>query len=466
MSELLLARSAGLVVEGAPVAPDDLHAQFDLLIASGGGEAIWPDPASGRTASGSALRPAPHQIWFASTDATAPSQHAHQAGLATLTQLLDQDEASNLTLFHWFDSLRGRIAGAFGPPGTQVILAPSIASARDLARAIAWSVHGGPAREISAGGAETHNMGETTDIPLREPDGRPRETCEINFDALLAARSLSSPLLLHVLDQSRSGLPGLTRAGADLIAQERAAITLIDASEMRTAPDCLRWDLEVGRLVLISGSTFLSGHASSAAVLVPACLSARLTHAAPAHLIADAAAQDMPPEWRDMFCAKGAARLNIGLGLRWSAALAELDRYLQTPLPLREAILDLFSRKVRARLSRCGLVGRIEQGRSGVTPLILNEASFADAQCLREALATPTDCVGDAVCHVGAPMELSKGLVALPLSASAPMVSDVAGRIARGVTFDRAFAPIQRDIDTLFEKLERVWGQTDAIQGF
>jgi hypothetical protein len=38
------------------------------------------------------------------------------------------------------------------------------------------------------------------------------------------------------------------------------------------------------------------------------------------------------------------------------------------------------------------------------------------------------------------------------------MVSDVAGRIARGVSFDRAFAPIQRDIDTLFDKLERVWG--------
>ena len=38
------------------------------------------------------------------------------------------------------------------------------------------------------------------------------------------------------------------------------------------------------------------------------------------------------------------------------------------------------------------------------------------------------------------------------------MVSDVADRIAKGVTFERAFAPIQRDIDTLFAKLERVRG--------
>lgn len=458
MSELLLARSAGLLIEGAPVVPDDLHSQFDLLIASGGGEAIWPDPATGRTASGSLLRPAPHEIWFASTDATAPSQHAHQAGFATLAQLLDRDETSSLTLTHLFDDLRTRIAATFGPPGTKVILAPSIASARDLARAIAFSVYGGEAREISAGGAESHTMGETTDIALRDADGRPRETCEVNFDAFEASRSLSSPLLVHVLDQSRSGLTGLTRAGADLIAQERAAITLIDATEMRAAPECLRWDLEVGRLVLISGSTFLSGHASSAAILVPPSISARLTHAAPAHLVAGAAAHDMAPEWRGLLCADDAALLNIGLGLRWSAALAELDRYLQTPEPLRAAILDLFARKVRARLSRCGTVGRIEQGRGGVTPLILADASLADAQCLRDALATPTDCPGDAICHLGAPMALAANLVALPLSASAPMVSDVAGRIARGVSFDRAFAPIQRDIDTLFDKLERVWG--------
>ena len=33
---------------------------------------------------------------------------------------------------------------------------------------------------------------------------------------------------------------------------------------------------------------------------------------------------NLPPEWRDLFCDPEAARFNIGLGLRWSAALAEL----------------------------------------------------------------------------------------------------------------------------------------------
>ena len=458
MSELLLARSAGAVVDGTCVVPNDLHMQFDLLAASGGGQAMWPNGFSGRAAPGSMLRPAPHEIWFSCTDAAAPSLHAHAAGLATLARLTERDDTHILTLSPWFDTLRGRIASTFGPAGTSVILAPSIAAARDLARAIAYSIHGVPAGEISAGAAESaDDMGDTVDVPLRLADGKSREAREINHEALQAARNMASPLLVHVLDQARSGLTGLTRAGADAISRERETLTLIDASEMRTTPDCLNWDLQAGRLVLISGSTFLGGHANSAALLVPASLAMRLTHAAPSHLIAEAAAHDMAPEWRDLFCTEGAPRHNIGLGLRWSAALAELDRYLQTPAPLREAILDLFNRRILVRLSRYEWVERVEEGRGGVAPLLLCGASLEDAQALREGLATSTDAPGDAACHLGAPIALGDGSAALPVSLSAPMVSDVAGRIAKGVSFERAFAPVQRDIDTLFQKIDRLW---------
>ena len=452
MSELALARSAG-TWSGDSVVPDDLHAQFDLLAAAGGGENLRA------SAPGALLRPAPHEIWFSSTDAAAPSLHAHSAGLATLARLMALSDSANLSMSGWFDDLRSRIATTFGAAGTRVLLAPSIASARDLARAVAFAVHGERVNEISAGGAESHDLGETSDVAIRLADGRAREAREINHEALQAARKLGAPLLVHVLDHSRTGLAGLTRAGADAIASARPALTLIDATAMRTSPDCLRWDLEAGRLVLISGSTFLGGHASSAALLVPACLAERLSHAVPADLIAEASAHDLPPEWRDMFCAPDAARFNIGLGLRWSAALAELDRYLNTPEPLRSAILDLFTSKILGQLARFEWIDRIEQGKGGVAPVILGGATLAQAQDLADAMARLSDEPGDAVFHLGAPIELGPDLVALPLSASAPMVNDVAGRIARGVSFERAFAPIQRDIEALFAKMERIWGQ-------
>ena len=79
-------------------------------------------------------------------------------------------------------------------------------------------------------------------------------------------------------------------------------------------------------------------------------------------------------------------------------------------------------------------------------------------ESLRQALAAASQKSGDAVCHLGAPNRLGDQIAALPISASAPMVSEVADRIAKGVSFERAFAPIQRDIDTLFAKMGRIMG--------
>ena len=98
--------------------------------------------------------------------------------------------------------------------------------------------------------------------------------------------------------------------------------------------------------------------------------------------------------------------------------------------------------------------------RGSIVPLILCDSigSSTTEECaasLRTALATALDEPGDAICHVGAPVCLSERF-ALPLSASAPLVSDIAGRISRGVSFERAFAPVQRDLETVFRKIERV----------
>ena len=450
MSGLLLTRPLGTRFERGPESPHDLRAQFDLLAASGG--------ASPRAL----MRPAPHEIWFSSTSAMAPSLYAQAAGLATLARLMEREAAEGPNLSGWFEALRARIAANFGAPGTQVLLAPSIAAARDLARAVAWSIHGKAAWELSAGAAESQDMPleeDAVDIALRLADGRPREALAIDGAAVTVARHMNGPLLVHLLDHSLSGLCGLSRAGAQTIERDRAALTLVDASMMRAPPDRLRADLAAGRMVLISGSTFLGGHGASAALLVPPCLTARLRHAAPETYLLDVALYDMAPEWRAFFGYEGAPLVNMGLGLRWSAALAELDRYMRMPEALREAILALFVRKVRTRLSRCEWIEAIdEENGGGLTPLILHSASLEEADGLRQALAASTQKSGDAVCHLGAPIRLGDQIAALPISASAPMVSEVADRIAKGVSFERAFAPIQRDIDTLFAKMGRIMG--------
>ena len=473
MPGVLLARSAGVESEEPLIISDDLRVQFDLLLASGGGPNLWPDPITGRTPTGSLLRPAPHEIWLSSTDATAPSPFAHAQSLAVLARLTGQPHTPGLTLSRWFDGLRNRIVQQFGAPGTVVFLTPTIADARSLARAVAFSVYGETPAELMAGADESSEFDIAAtatfeDVPLRDDCGMPREREEVDTQAKRAACDLDGPLLVHMLDCSRTGLAGISRAACDDIALYSQSLIVIDASAMRTSPETLRGDLIAGRMVILSGSTFLSGPASCAALLVPANILPRIAHAPPAELIGALSAYDMERCWRDRFCLAGATGANIGLGLRWTAALAELDRYLLGPAALREAIVEMFVRKARSLTAHCEWVlpepRTLEEdddvARSSIVPLILRDASgsVTTADCavsLRAALATTIDEPGDAVCHVGAPVALADRF-ALPLSASAPLVSDVVGRISRGISFERAFAPVLRDLESLFRKIERV----------
>ena len=80
------------------------------------------------------------------------------------------------------------------------------------------------------------------------------------------------------------------------------------------------------------------------------------------------------------------------------------------------------------------------------------------AGALHEALARPCKGLeGDALCHIGHPIAIGER-VALPLSASAPMVREIARRMDMGLGFDRAMTPVLRDLGTLLRKWEALAG--------
>lgn len=465
---VLAARFAG-AAEAIP-SEADLRAQFEILVASGGSEALWPDPLTGRTPSGSIYQPAPHEIWLSSTDATAPSPHGHGEALQALLSLMGGQGAGpgGLTLSRWFEGLRTRLTAQFGSPFSTAFLAPSIAAGRDLARAIAFGVHGSVLSEISTGLAECSDFpvpDQLLDIPLRGDDGLPRLATDIEEEVADALALMGRPVLLHLLDRSRGGLRGVSRAWARDYEQRGDAFTVVDATAMRADADSLRADVQEGRCVLVSGSTFLNGPEGCAALIVPDDILARMKHLPPAHLVQDLRAYDVPYLWREPLLGGATGRVNIGLGLRWTAALAEAERYFAIPSALRQAVLESFTNKVRARLTRCEHLlpdaygDMLDPIRDAIVPLVIPDEIDATAQAtaarLRLRLALPLDEQGDAICHLGAPLHLSVQ-AALPLSASATMVSDVARRIERGISFERALAPLLRDIDTLFLKIERL----------
>lgn len=105
-----------------------------------------------------------------------------------------------------------------------------------------------------------------------------------------------------------------------------AVDVLVDACQFRLAPPTLRRYLERDFMVAVTGSKFLTGPTFSGALFVPPALSARLATRATSEGLADyCAAVEWPADWA------GAAGLgadcNLGLMLRWEAALAELRAF-------------------------------------------------------------------------------------------------------------------------------------------
>ncbi len=453
----------------------DLAGQIDLLLYSGGGESRLPGvPRHDLTSAES-------EIWFSSTSISRPGRHARAAILESLAGLSGAlGDPAPVSL--WFNALRARIANALGAPSATVLLAPSLAEGRALAHFVAATTLGRAVVEMVPSPEESDddalslpNWARET-IALRGADGTPLDPLDIDAHARSLASDLlndGQALLLHALDVSRTGLAGVSRAAARRIvdAAPERVLTLLDAGELRTPPERLAADLAEGMMVLASGSRFMGGPAHCAALLLPPAI-ARALEAAPSRFAADIspARFDLPAGLRHVFGGGFDTRMNVGLGLRWAGALAEFERYNAIPQDIRDRVLDAFSRRARAMAARLDFLdleprrGHADDFlRGGVVSLHPvdpggGRMGYIGASALRAALGLPRPGVaGDAVCHIGAPVPTAAGAI-LPLSISAPLICDVAGRLARGVAFDRAMAPVWRDLSTLFTKWETLAG--------
>ena len=103
---------------------------------------------------------------------------------------------------------------------------------------------------------------------------------------------------------------------------------VVDACQMRVAPERVRACLEAGWMVLLTGSKFFGGPAFAGALLVPAGVAARAPELAP--LPPGLAGYFTRPEWPGAWqriAADLPERANLGLVLRWQAALWEMRAF-------------------------------------------------------------------------------------------------------------------------------------------
>lgn len=482
-------------------------ATVQLYLTSGGDERSRLDPLTGRTRYATKGVPAEDEIWFSSSTATTVHPRCFAEAGAVLARLIASGAAHDADVKSWLDGIRGRLVDLFAIAGSEAVLTASGTEAEFVALSIARAILRRPitnivvapnetGRGVMAAAAGRHFLSscphgglvragtfvpgfeqpavETRGIAIRDAAGYPRDPQAIDREAaVLVAQALGAgrDVLLHVLDSSKTGLAGVTRQTARTLAHQAQGrvLVVVDACQLRCQPQDLQDDIEHGFMVMLSGSKFAAGPPFSGALLMSPSTVERLPETArlPAGLAAYSARFDWPESLRESLASDLATPINLGLGLRWEAALAAIEPYFALPEALRLQILTWFSGKVHRLIAARPHLRQVSGEPSRAKSIIPIEtagmaATPEGAAKLYAALAAAEPPEGAPAhlakaCHLGQPVPIGEG-AALRVCASMPMVLDVAARIMAGQTIEAAIAPVIADLELVFEKWDWLAG--------
>jgi hypothetical protein len=370
----------------------------EFLMAEGGDGRLAIDPATGLNHYGCSHRPRPWAVTFASSTASSLSERgfasADAARLRLIRGALAGDDAR--VRADMVEDVRRQIARHYGMGAAEcVVLAPSGTDCELHALALATLGSGGhPVSNILLAPEETgsgvplaakgcHFANDTAlgaqvvkgdriagfpddtqllSVPLRLPDGAVRPAADIDQacdDLARQARAAGRHVLMHRLDVSKTGLlaPGLDMLdGLSDVSDPDVALpdvsgpdgpgpdvprpdVVVDACQTRLDPARVRAYLDRGWMVMITGSKFFTGPPFCGALLLPAAIVARLGGGLPAGLAQYSHRGAWPPHAAARVLPPGE---NIGLVLRWYAALAEMEALRDIPRVVVRDRLDRF----------------------------------------------------------------------------------------------------------------------------
>jgi glutamate/tyrosine decarboxylase-like PLP-dependent enzyme len=510
----------------------DIAVPTEQLLVAGGGSRLRLDPTTGRNAYGSAPRPRPEALALASSTASTISPLAYDAAEATRTALVDAALSGRLdeSIALEFEQVKRRLllACGFDPAdGVEVVLTPSGTdgefAALHLARGgndaplvniviapdetgsgVQYSAQGRHFSPRTPQGAEVvcgvslaglHDSAVSLNtVEIRDRQGLPRPIAEIDakVEQLTAAALRSGArCLIHLLDCSKTGLQAPSVALLRRLRErdaDRVGI-VVDACQMRLGKAQLRAYLAAGFMVQITGSKFYMGPPFAGALLVPREIAARAAAMAPLppSLGAYFSRLEWPSAWNGITGGLSATA-NLGLLLRWQAALAEMEAFNRVPDRLRIEIMTALAQALQAgiaasdamvlvaaqptapdwpatifavqvlRRDAAGTMTALDMAALKELHLLLNEDLSArlptDASAAeREIAAVP--------CHIGQPVKIGPDAAALRLCIGARQIVEVAAPSDLGATFTERLACQITRLRLALRKLELLAGGLD-----
>lgn len=195
---------------------------------------------------------------------------------------------------------------------------------------------------------------ETVTVPIRDQAGTPRDAASIDAEVRDIVRGRARAghgVLLHVIAHSKTGVHAPTLPAVhEMVSSYPAHVdVVIDAAQGRFSRFGLQSVLDRGYMVITTGSKFFGGPPFAGAVIVPRSLVPSLaarelprgfgSYLAPSMLPSSWKSRQSLPDWP-----------NVGLALRWWAALTEMRTYYAVPARLRFDVLRALQVEVPRRL--------------------------------------------------------------------------------------------------------------------
>lgn len=512
-------------MDSAPDSLRQLVAPIEQILASGGDTRLILDPATRLNGYGCRPFPRPEAFTFASSTATSISGRAYAAAAAARQALLRDsmtggfDRAFGKHMTRLRDQLKDLLGLA--DSGCEIVFSPSGTDSQLHATFVARALLGTPLVSVIAAADETGSgtvfaasgrhfnaataqgvavakgekiagMAEGIEcvtVAARDERGalRPNEQIDAAIaDAVARAIAANQRVLLFAMDSSKLGLraPGIDYLRGLAAASDDGVQIVIDACQARLGRKRLRWYLEQGFMVLLTGSKFFTGAPFSGALLLPPALAARC-----------ARLDRVPPglrdytnreEWPDALAGLRGAfpqRANLGAWLRWVSAIEEMRDYFAVPLSFRELALRQFAEIVPQLIAAESRVEALplddpagegddeEMAVRTIFPFIVKRngraLSQAQAAMLYHALNDDVSPLLPAKlppmqrllaarrCHIGQPVALPDGQGgmkgALRISAGARVVSE-----SWCEDLDAARAKLRREFDQVRAILEKI----------
>ena len=355
--------------------PSDLGLEalsgVEQLLAEGGDQRILLDPASGLNRYQCAPRPDPELAAFGSSTASTISAVSFAAAQSLAERIGEELERRPAAAVYErrIEALRIellRLCGLEARRGLEVLLAPS---GTDLHLFVSHliSAPGRPALAIIGEPAETGSgvpvalaggvapVAEVVSVAARAADGGLRNEASVDAEVeALVVRAVAElrRVLIVITDVSKTGLISPSLAGARELARRFPGWVdvLVDACQMRLSPRTLSAYADLGWMIAVTGSKFLTGPAFSGALFIPRKLADRLKRRRlPKDLRALSVRADWPSGWA---AGEGLEEApNFGLLVRWEAAMAELRAFREVPDDQARAFLGKFEQTTLAALA-------------------------------------------------------------------------------------------------------------------